>query len=148
MTDHPTDEKNELEILYRSECLELLRSQHVGRIAFNVDDAPMVLPVNYILDGDRLLFRTSAGSKFGAAVAAEQVAFEIDGIDDDQRVGWSVVVTGRSEVLADEPELDRYELRRLRPWARAPKDHWVAVGLHVVSGRRIRTVAEENRLSS
>ena len=44
--------------LSRDECLELLGAVSVGRIAYATDDGPRVLPVNYVLEGDSVVFRT------------------------------------------------------------------------------------------
>ena len=44
--------------LSRDECLELLGAMSVGRIAYTTDDGPRVLPVNYVLEGDGVIFRT------------------------------------------------------------------------------------------
>jgi Pyridoxamine 5'-phosphate oxidase len=44
--------------LSRDECLELLGAMSVGRIAYTTDDGPRVFPVNYILEGDGVIFRT------------------------------------------------------------------------------------------
>jgi len=42
----------------RDECLELLGAMSVGRIAYTTDDGLRVLPVNYVLEGDGVIFRT------------------------------------------------------------------------------------------
>jgi len=44
--------------LSRDECLELLGPMSVGRIAYTTDDGPRVLPVNYVLEADSVVFRT------------------------------------------------------------------------------------------
>jgi len=43
--------------LSRDECLELLGAMSVGRIAYTTDDGPRVLPVNYVLEGESVVFR-------------------------------------------------------------------------------------------
>ena len=49
--------------LNRDECLELLGAMSVGRIAYTTDDGPRVLPVNYVLEGDSVVFRTVPDGK-------------------------------------------------------------------------------------
>jgi len=44
--------------LSRDECLELLAAMSVDRIAYTTDDGPRVLPVNYVLEGESVVFRT------------------------------------------------------------------------------------------
>lgn len=43
--------------LSRDECLELLAAMSVDRIAYTTDDGPRVLPVNYVLEGESVVFR-------------------------------------------------------------------------------------------
>jgi hypothetical protein len=59
-----------LETLGRSECLNLLATAQVGRVALVVDGHPEILPVNYALDGDAVLFRTAEGSVLTHAALA------------------------------------------------------------------------------
>lgn len=46
-------------ILGLSECLDLLRSGDVGRIAWQAADGPKILPVNYVFHDGLAYFRTS-----------------------------------------------------------------------------------------
>ena len=56
-----------LEELTRQECLALLSVHSVGRIAvIGHDNLPFVVPVNYRMTGDTVLFRTDAGTKLDA----------------------------------------------------------------------------------
>jgi len=41
------------------------------------------------------VIRIDPNRRLGGAVRSTTAAFEIDGIDDRERTGWSVVVTGR-----------------------------------------------------
>ena len=53
-----------LEELEHDECLKLLATMSIGRVAIVIDDrGPLVVPVNYALDGDVVVFRSGAGSK-------------------------------------------------------------------------------------
>ena len=53
-----------LEELAHDECLKLLATMSIGRVAIVIDDrGPLVVPVNYALDGEIVVFRTGAGSK-------------------------------------------------------------------------------------
>lgn len=119
----------------REECLELLASQSVGRVAVaDFGAAPLVVPVNFVLDGDDVVFRTDYGGKFHLAVVDQQpMSFEVDGVDTARRRGWSVLVRGRA---AEVTEGDRDRLS-LHPWAPGHKSHWVRVRAEAVSGRRI-----------
>ena len=50
--------KGHLKDVPRDECLELLASRQVGRIVFTDPDGPVALPVNYTMQGDRILIST------------------------------------------------------------------------------------------
>ena len=43
---------------------------------------PLVLPMNYVAVGNALYFRTGPGSKLAAAANQDDVAFEIDEVDE------------------------------------------------------------------
>jgi hypothetical protein len=79
-TSRPADHRC-LVVLTLQECLARLRSTPVGRFAFVVQGAPVVLPVNHGLDGTTVIFRTTWGSKLQIRQATERVAFEADGFD-------------------------------------------------------------------
>ena len=89
------------------ECRRLLAGQRIGRVGAVVDDAPVILPVTFVLDGDDVVLRTSVGSVLEAALDDAPVAFEIDGVDEPTRTGWSVLLTGRARHVTDAAEVER-----------------------------------------
>src|SRR5690242_10694161 len=74
------------EHLDEAECLRLISSGGVGRLAYSGQFGPTVLPVLYKLYGGTILFRTAHDSstdedlRTGIAGAEFKVAFEIDDI--------------------------------------------------------------------
>jgi uncharacterized protein len=100
------------------ECRELLTRHHFGRFGFMdaVGVLPSIVPVNYLLNNDRIVIRTDAGSKLVAALRGAPVAFEVDGVDQDHQVGWSVVVRGRAEEITDEDKLAELRQTPLLAW--------------------------------
>jgi hypothetical protein len=79
------------------ECLHLLRTGGVGRVVWQDDDEGLtVLPVNYRVIGDSVVFRTSAASTLVRLTRPTRVAFQVDEIDHATAVGWSVLVRGMS----------------------------------------------------
>ena len=48
----------QLRELPEAECLALLKTKELGRVAYH-DQGPVVLPVKYVIDKDTVLFRTS-----------------------------------------------------------------------------------------
>jgi nitroimidazol reductase NimA-like FMN-containing flavoprotein (pyridoxamine 5'-phosphate oxidase superfamily) len=68
----------DIEELGSAECWELLASQQVGRIGFVAEAQPVILPVNYAVDGTTVVFRTAPGGKLNAAIQGQRVAFQVD----------------------------------------------------------------------
>jgi nitroimidazol reductase NimA-like FMN-containing flavoprotein (pyridoxamine 5'-phosphate oxidase superfamily) len=136
-----------LEELSDDECLELLRSRSVGRIGFNVDDFPFVVPVNYRLveaqgtaPGAWIALRTRPGNMIDQA--ADDVAFEIDNVDTFRQDGWSVLVRGTlSEIDPDDANVR--ELFDPHPWIAAERDTWLIIEPCAVTGRRIHAAESE-----
>jgi uncharacterized protein len=122
------------------ECLNLLRSADVGRIAFVSDGRPDVLPVNFIVDHGNVIFRTGEGSKLAAATAGEPVAFEADGYDPDAGVAWSVVIKGHAEEVRRMYEVFDAAMLSLFPWHADPKNHFVRIAPQEMSGRKFSVV--------
>jgi uncharacterized protein len=126
--------------LSRDECLRLLAATSLGRVAVNVPGwPPMIRPVNYVFDqsSQSVVFRSAHGSKFTGLVLSGLATFEIDGVDPDDRTGWSVIVTGPTEEISIAADVHRLEQLGLRPWAPGDKAYWVRIRTPVVSGRRI-----------
>lgn len=120
-----------------TECRALLAAGSVGRVAITVGALPAILPVNYSILDDDVVFRAGDGSKLRAALERAVVAFEIDGIDDERQAGWSVLVVGHATALWRQADIDRAQALELRPWAPGPLDHFVRVTTGMISGRRI-----------
>src|SRR5438128_11864445 len=99
--DRPDPDPGDLIALSRDECLDLLRSRSVGRLAYVARAGlPDLVPVNYVLYDDALLIRSGAGPKLRAAERGDVVAFQVDDIDETASTGWSVVVHGRARMVA------------------------------------------------
>jgi uncharacterized protein len=130
-----------LDYLDRTACLDLLARRPFGRLVFTHRALPDVLPVNYRLDGDRLLLRLSSGSTAAKATCDAVVAFEVDDIDEASRTGSSVTVVGHAHEITAPGELARARSLGLEAWAGDERDHFVAITVEKVSGRRLRQPA-------
>jgi nitroimidazol reductase NimA-like FMN-containing flavoprotein (pyridoxamine 5'-phosphate oxidase superfamily) len=117
----------------RAACLALLGSQPVGRVVLPGPE-PFVVPVNYVLVDELVVFRTDAGSHATAA-AGTSIAFEVDAIEATSEAGWSVVVSGRLEDVTEQVAADSRLTQALESWAPGPKDRWLAVHIANLSGR-------------
>jgi uncharacterized protein len=128
-----------LDILNRSECLRLLESAPVGRIAYTERALPAVMPVNFLLDRaeSSVVVRTGEGSKLSAAARNAVVAFEADEFDQETRSGWSVLVVGRSTVVDEPTEVARLTDLHLDPWANSNRDHYIRIAIDQITGRRL-----------
>jgi len=131
-----TRDRNELEVLSSGECLDLLCTQAVGRVGLSVGALPVVLPVNFVVDGEHIILRTGFGTKLSAALRNAVVCFEVDDIDQRDQTGWSVLVTGTAHELVGTDAAHAATLP-LRPWPGSTADHLVAISIDLVSGRRI-----------
>ena len=130
--------RTELIELAPQECMSLLASRRVGRVAVVADGHPMVFPVNYAFDAATIVFRTDKGTKFSNA-PMRYVAFEVDDIDDQTGEGWDVVVQGRADDITDTVD-QRSEFLRglpLEPFAPGLKWHWVRIVPRSITGRRL-----------
>jgi len=130
------DRRTGLEELDRAECLELLAHAPLGRIGVVVGGRPIVLPVNFTLDGEAIVMRTDEGTKLYAA-RTSPVAFECDGIDVTYHTGWSVLVQGRAEEVRNAVDIARLDRLPLGPWCPGPKPTWLRVRSQSITGRRI-----------
>lgn len=131
---HPGD----LVAIDADECTALLRAAPFVRIAFVVDGAPTVLPINVLLHDDAVFFRTATGSKLGTAAAGGPVAVEADAGDETTRIAWSVVLHGTASIVTDTSLEEELLGRTFEPWALPDvKSFWVRVDQHEITGRRI-----------
>lgn len=123
----------ELVELSRGECLALLGERGVGRIAVvGRDELPLVMPVNYLMVRETVVFRTDAGTKLDA-LRRRPVAFQLDHVDHVERSGWSVLIQGIAHD-ASPHELQSWDLET---WIGASQ-HWIQVVPRHISGRRTR----------
>ena len=128
--------------LDREECLRLLASMNLGRVAVNVENwAPVIRPVNYAFDpsSQSVVFRSARGSKLTALTLSAQASFEVDDFDPAGPSGWSVIVTGVAAEVTAPTEVDRLEQLGLSSLAPGRDPRWIRIHTTVVSGRRIRT---------
>ena len=125
-----------LETLPLEVCLRLLESVPVGRVSYCTDGEVVTLPVNHVMDGTDVVFRTDRGSKLSAADRQDNVAFEADDYDLRTRTGWSVLLKGRAEVVHEDSEIQRLSRLGLYPWVTAvDRPFWIRIRPTSVTGR-------------
>jgi nitroimidazol reductase NimA-like FMN-containing flavoprotein (pyridoxamine 5'-phosphate oxidase superfamily) len=124
--------------LSRHECRALLASRTVGRIAFQTGNGLRVLPVNYVVLEDRIVFRTAERGVIARSIRASEVAFQVDDLDEQLRAGWSVLAVGRCERVTDPAQLDAIaQAAPPAPWADGTRELHFAVRWKGLSGRRL-----------
>jgi nitroimidazol reductase NimA-like FMN-containing flavoprotein (pyridoxamine 5'-phosphate oxidase superfamily) len=105
-----------------------------------VDGAPEIYPVNFVVDGRSVAFRSAPGSKLRGLDRFPETCFEADIIDPEAHTGWSVMVKGRAVDVTTADERHRLASMPLTLWTAGAKDHWVRVRPTQVTGRRIHTI--------
>ncbi|WP_153541684.1 DUF1918 domain-containing protein [Streptomyces sp. RB17] len=128
----------ELRDLGPEECRALLSTHGVGRVSVSTSDGrPAVVPVDYDVVDDAIVFRTAPDS-VAAAAAERDVAFEVDHLDEALSQGWSVLAVGPASVVTD-PDTVRRLTRHAHstPWAGGARAMWVSIRPRSLTGRRI-----------
>ena len=90
---------------------------HPGKGGITGDAQPVVLPVNFRLVGERVVFRTGVDTKLDATTCDAVVAFEADAIETFSHTGWSVVVTGVAREVVDSAQLAALAGANISRWA-------------------------------
>jgi uncharacterized protein len=132
-----TEKSISIEFLGPDECWRLLAGTPVGRIGVLADSAPEIYPVNHVVDGQTLVFRTDPGTKLRSLLRTPLVCYEIDGINQDAATGWSVLVKGHATRIVDPEELEAVRHLPLQLWALADTADWIRIVPDQVTGRRI-----------
>ncbi|MHC2998223.1 pyridoxamine 5'-phosphate oxidase family protein [Microbacterium sp. HJ5] len=129
--------------LTEDQCWERLRTQELGRLVTHVADVLDIFPVNYVVDGETLLFRTAQGSKLFELTVNDEVLFEVD--DHTDADAWSVIVRGRAHPLDTSDEVQRADGLGLKPWIPTLKYTYVRVEATSLSGRAFERSPEPDR---
>lgn len=128
----------QLRELGHDECLRLLAKGGVGRLAFHGSSGLQVLPVNYELHDDGLVFRTKPYTELGLHSPGKEAALEIDDLDPEHRTGWSVLAKGTVHVVARQSEVVRVKLDHgPEPWADGVRQLYLKLVWRELTGRWI-----------
>jgi len=125
--------------LDRAACLAYLRSGRLGRVVLpgQTRGLASVLPVDFVLDGERVVLRTGEGTILAAAREGGWLTFQTDAVDDTGRAwGWSVTVAGHV-YEATGSEHERLLGLGLNPTAGGARTHHVVIPVEVAQGRRV-----------
>jgi len=120
----------------QDESWELASGQQFCCVAWATGAGPTVIPVNYIVHGETLWFRTAAESSLVREVDDEPIAILIDEVDTETRLGWSVQMRGVAHVHWH-PEEVPAPVRSLHSWASGARPLWIELRPDEVHGRRL-----------
>lgn len=130
-------ESRRIDQLPRAEALQLLGTVSYGRVVFLQRGQPVIRIVNHLLDGGNIVIRTSEWSNLASvASGGPVVAYEVDEVDPERHLGWSVAVRGPAQEVSDPDNVARY-LERLATWAPGRRDFVIRIDPAFVSGIRL-----------
>lgn len=92
-----------MEPVSREEALAVLAGQPVAHLGMVVDGVPYVTPMSFVLEGNRILFRTMAGRKLEGIKANPAVCIETADYNPETGDWVSVIVRGTAR-LVDDPD--------------------------------------------
>jgi nitroimidazol reductase NimA-like FMN-containing flavoprotein (pyridoxamine 5'-phosphate oxidase superfamily) len=121
--------------LSREECVRLLTTRQLGRVSVSIGALPAILPVNYVLWRDNIVFRSAPDTKLSAALMGAVVGFEVDDVYDERRGGWSVLIVGHATEIRDAATLEIVRRLPLESWAPGERDLFVSIPTEHISGR-------------
>ncbi len=134
MSSSPSESPTE--ILSAEDCWKYLQASYIGRLAVINGAAPEIFPVNFMVVGETIVFRTAPGTKLRALLAGAAVAFEADGLNAYSTEVWSVVVKGQPGPFEGSPGSLHEAGPDREPWQAGLKEHLVQISPVEVSGRR------------
>lgn len=124
--------------LSKATCLELVATRRMGRLAYLARaGTPDIVPVNFTLRRGEVLIRSGPGPKLQAAERRDEVAFEVDDIDEVAGVGWSVVMVGTARRLTAVEQRQIPAAEVPPPWAAGPRTALITLTPRRVDGRRL-----------
>lgn len=129
---------SESAVLTYDKCLDLLSTGIVGRAAVCTPAGPRIVPVNYSVVDESIVFRTTPYSVLGTYAWNTKLAFEVDDVDAETEHGWSVVALGRGSMVDDPTELA--VIRSTwdpKPWATGVRLLYVRLRWDELTGRSI-----------
>jgi nitroimidazol reductase NimA-like FMN-containing flavoprotein (pyridoxamine 5'-phosphate oxidase superfamily) len=128
----------EVDLLSVSKCRQLLGAGVFGRLGLCTPRGPVILPLNYSVVTESVVFRTSADGIVSRHDWSKRLAFEVDHVDYVEQRGWSVLAVGLANPIVEEDELAY--IRRTwspRPWAGGERPLFVRLRWDDLTGRRL-----------
>ena len=123
------------ERLSHQDCLALLASGGLGRLAFSERALPAIAAVQFAVDGETLVLRVEAGAEWAATQRHAIVAFQTDHGDPFEADSWTVTAVGRLVPIS--ASADTNKLSAPRAWrSPSPDDTFLRLDVQVLEGTR------------
>jgi len=120
-------------------CLKLLTGCTFGRVAFDDPRVGLtVLPVNFVMSHDAVVFRVQVGSALDSVGKGSPVAFEADHVDTVAESGWSVLVRGTATHIRSRKRVAALADTTVHPWAPGRRDRWIEIRPQLITGRIVK----------
>ncbi|GHG58200.1 hypothetical protein GCM10012320_31750 [Sinomonas cellulolyticus] len=142
--DHDNDEP--IRVLTDAESWELLDNARHGRLATAAAGELDIVPINFRASGSKLYLKTTPGTKLAELTIHPQVAFEADGILQDE--AWSVVVKGTARVLESSEDIAAAEAANVETWIPTEKTVYVELVPTSIAGRHFLLGAEPEQTTA
>jgi nitroimidazol reductase NimA-like FMN-containing flavoprotein (pyridoxamine 5'-phosphate oxidase superfamily) len=137
--DFDDSEERHFDAMGRQQCLDLIESHHLGRIAWQAADLPQILPISYAMHQGSLYFRTLPDGLLAELAQPTSVALEVDDLDQQTRTGWSIVLHGHSSAVREPDELaDMWASDSLVPWAAGNRTLFIRIRPDRIERRVVR----------
>ncbi|GAA1880062.1 helix-turn-helix domain-containing protein [Streptantibioticus ferralitis] len=128
----------ELVALDEAQCRARLSTHGVGRVSVTTEAGPAIIPVNYSVIDDAVVFRTAPDAA-PATASGTKVAFEVDHIDEAMSQGWSVLVVGMAQQVTNPETIGRLVAEaHSKPWAGGDREVWIRIEPEHITGRLIQ----------
>lgn len=138
-----TTDEQPVQNMSTEDAWRFLEHTSFGRLALSVGNVPDIFPINFLAHEGKILMRTNPGTKLAELTVNDTVAFEIDGLAEDE--AWSVVLKGKARILEHQSEIDRASDLPLAPWLPTLKYTFVEITPNHVRGIRFKLGTEPER---
>lgn len=132
-----------IHVLDRAAALEKMATVQLGRLVVHRTEEFDIFPVNFVVDGEDIYFRSAEGSKLFTVALNNEVLFEADEVTDGH--AWSVVVRGEASLLTSNSDIQYADSLGLKPWIPTLKYNFVKISAREVSGREFDLGEEPER---
>ena len=123
-----------LEQLNTAECRRLLAATSIGRLGYQMDRGPRIVPVNYALAGETIVIRTAPDTEIARFAPGQTVAFETDQVDEFLQTGWSVLAVGKLNLVSKESLRMLATQQMPDPWAEGSRSVFLQLGTDELTG--------------